>query len=174
MEKSGIIRRIDELGRVVIPKEIRKSLRVKDFDPLEISIENNKITLTKYSPLCEYMDIAKNISKSVYELLDKNCIVTDREFAVSNGKKDVGIDKSPLKKEAVEVILGRIPKTFSGDKEKFILTEGGVEYSNAYVLPVLVRGDVLGAIVLVSNDEINKGDVTVVDFAGKVLSKYFE
>ena len=83
MKESGIVRRLDELGRIVIPKEIRKSLRIKEGTPLEISIANNAIILKKYSPILELGENATYCAEILYDILGVPVFITDLEELVA-------------------------------------------------------------------------------------------
>ena len=84
MRATGIVRRIDELGRVVIPKEIRRTLRIREGDPLEIYTENNgEVVLKKYSPIGEISQIARDYSDSLYRSLGHWACICDRDAVVS-------------------------------------------------------------------------------------------
>ena len=83
MTTSGIIRRIDELGRIVIPKEIRKSLRIKNGDSLEILVEGDNITLRKYSQVENLENIANLYAESFNQVLKYNVIITDTDKVVA-------------------------------------------------------------------------------------------
>ena len=80
---TGIVRRIDELGRIVIPKEIRKSLRIKNGDNLEILVEGDNVTLRKYSQIENATDMAQIYAESFYQVLKYNVIVTDTDKIVA-------------------------------------------------------------------------------------------
>ena len=98
MKTTGIVRRIDELGRIVIPKEIRKSLRIKEGESLEILIDNEDIILKKYSVIKNLNDFAQNITDSIYSFIKNNILITDTNsiLAVSG----------PLKKELLNKSIG--------------------------------------------------------------------
>ena len=85
MSTTGIIRRIDELGRIVIPKEIRKNLRIKNGDNLEILVEGENITLKKYSQIENLESIASMYADSFYQVLKYNVIITDTDKIVAVG-----------------------------------------------------------------------------------------
>ena len=80
---TGIVRRIDELGRIVVPKEIRKNLRLKNGDNLEIVVEGENIILKKYSQIENAMDMAQVYADSFYQVLKYNVIVTDTDKVVA-------------------------------------------------------------------------------------------
>ena len=77
MKATGVVRRIDELGRIVIPKEIRKNFRIKEGENIEIYIDDNNIILKKYSELKNVSDISSNIIDSVFSIINKDIIITD-------------------------------------------------------------------------------------------------
>ena len=85
MSTTGIIRRIDELGRIVIPKEIRKNLRIKNGDNLEILVDGENIILKKYSHIDNLESIASMYAESFYQVLKYNIIVTDTDKIVAVG-----------------------------------------------------------------------------------------
>ena len=100
MKTTGIVRRIDELGRIVIPKEIRRSLRIKEGDSLEILINNEDIILKKYSVIKNLNDFAQNITDSIHSFIKNSVLITDTNsiLAVSG----------PLKKELLNKCLAKI------------------------------------------------------------------
>ena len=84
MKATGIVRRIDDLGRVVVPKEIRRMLRIREGDPLEIFTDKDGgIVLRKYSPIGELSEYARDFAAALGEVLDKTVIVCDRDTVVS-------------------------------------------------------------------------------------------
>ena len=84
MRATGIVRRIDELGRVVIPKEIRRTLRIREGDPLEIYTDHDgEVVLKKYSPIGEIAAIARDYTDSLYRSLGHICCICDRDMIVS-------------------------------------------------------------------------------------------
>ena len=85
MSTTGIIRRIDELGRIVIPKEIRKNLRIKNGDNLEIIVEGENIILRKYSQIENLENLASIYADSFYQVLKYNVIITDTDKIVAVG-----------------------------------------------------------------------------------------
>ena len=84
MRATGIVRRIDELGRVVIPKEIRRTLRIREGDPLEIYTDHDgEVVLKKYSPIGEIASVAKDYTDALLRTLGHVAIITDRDVVVS-------------------------------------------------------------------------------------------
>ena len=96
MKATGIVRRIDDLGRVVIPKEIRRTLRIREGDPLEIFVDREgEVILKKYSPIGELGDFAKEYADSLYEALGHIACIADRDtiVAVSGAPKKEFLNK---------------------------------------------------------------------------------
>ncbi|KOS02397.1 stage V sporulation T C-terminal domain-containing protein, partial [Paenibacillus polymyxa] len=96
MKATGIVRRIDDLGRVVIPKEIRRTLRIREGDPLEIFVDRDgEVILKKYSPIGELGDFAKEYAESLFESTGHITMITDRDtiITVAGGSKKDFLDK---------------------------------------------------------------------------------
>ena len=97
MKATGIVRRIDDLGRVVIPKEIRRTMRIKEGDPLEIFVDREgEVILKKYSPISELGDFAREYAGALSETLGTTVLIGDRDsiIAVSGGSKKEFLDKN--------------------------------------------------------------------------------
>jgi AbrB family transcriptional regulator (stage V sporulation protein T) len=95
VKSTGVLRRIDELGRIVIPKEIRKNLKIRDGESLEIFVENESIILKKFSMISDMSDIAQFCSDAIQEVIKKDIIITDRDkvIAASGSLKKKYLDK---------------------------------------------------------------------------------
>ena len=109
MRATGIVRRIDELGRVVIPKEIRRTLRIREGDPLEIFTDHDgEVVLKKYSPIGEIAAIAKDYTDSLHRTLGHIALISDRDAIVSSsgaGKRDYA--EKALSPEVDQVLQNR-------------------------------------------------------------------
>jgi len=104
MKATGIVRRIDELGRVVIPKEIRRTLRLKNGDPLEIFTSHDELMLKKYSPIATLERFSKATARSLNDLSGKIAVICDTDgvlYAFGDGKKD--LDEKPYLKIWIEL-----------------------------------------------------------------------
>ena len=90
MKSTGVVRRIDDLGRIVIPKEIRKNMKIKDGEEVEIYLESDNIILKKYSPFGNIKEIYKDYVNSIYEVILENVMIIDKHkvVAVSKNLKD--------------------------------------------------------------------------------------
>lgn len=174
MKTTGIVRRIDELGRIVIPKEIRKSLRIKEGESLEILIDNEDIILKKYSVIKNLNDFAQNITDSIYSFIKNNILITDTNsiLAVSG----------PLKKELLNKSIGtdlelkikRREEMLEKHKKDLKITDKELECTYA-VSPVIVAGDVIGLVMIISTeDNVEDVDLKLTQIASKFLSNHLE
>lgn len=163
MKATGIVRRIDDLGRIVIPKEIRRTLRIRESDPLEIFTDREgEIILKKYSPIGEMNTFAKQYAESLCQVSGHVALIADRDqfIAVSGGFKSI-LGKS-LSRELEEKINNRESLIASKGEKNFIpLTGESVdEFMHEAISPIICEGDVIGAVALVSNNEkIKMGEV---------------
>lgn len=153
MKATGIVRRIDDLGRIVIPKEIRRTLRIREGDPLEIYTDREgEVIFKKYSPVGEMGAFAAQLCESVAKVADCTVAVTDRDtvIAVSGPDKKLLSDK-PLSDEVENIIESRKPY-FDTDGGKGVkMTRAGEKTAFAAV-PIVVMGDTTGC-VLMAGDE---------------------
>ena len=174
MKTTGIVRRIDELGRIVIPKEIRRSLRIKEGESLEILINNEDIILKKYSIIKNLNDFAQNITDSIYSFVKNNILITDTNsiLAVSG----------PLKKELLNKSIGtdleskikRREEMLERHKKNLKITDKDLECTYA-VSPVIVGGDVIGLVMIISTeDNVEDVDLKLTQIASKFLSNHLE
>ncbi len=166
MKATGIVRRIDDLGRIVIPKEIRRTMRIREGDPMEIfTSREGEILLKKYSPVGELSEFASSLAESLAQVLGELVCVTDRDYVIAaagNGKKDYdgrmldaqmqsAIDK---RTNAVEMADGgALIKVTAGDEK---------EYARQAIATILSNGDSIGAIIILSKDtERNSNDMVL-------------
>ena len=173
MKATGVVRRIDELGRIVIPKEIRKNFRIKEGENVEIYIDDNNIILKKYSELKNVSDISSNIIDSVFSVINKDIIITDMSniMELSWSLKNVFFNKE-LSVE-YQNMLSKREKIIQKSSKNLCITDQIVDYS--YIVnPMIVNVDLIGSIVLLSKDTINNNDIIVVDIITKILTKYIE
>ena len=152
MKATGIVRRIDDLGRVVIPKEIRRTLRIREGDPLEIYTEKDgEVIFKKYSPMGELSGIASEICESLHKATGGITAVCDRDtvIAVSGGGRKELLEK-PVSRETEEIMENRrAVKTDPAQAQPlFVSEEKG--YVISVAAPILSEGDVLGCVLFLS------------------------
>lgn len=168
MKTTGVVRRIDDLGRIVIPKEIRKTLHIRDGESMEIYVDNEFITLKKYSSFDGLSNISKLLVDSINSELKKNVFITDMNrviaYSGNDKKKYIGINISHYLEEIINERKGvRISKN-----NIQLLDSINVNIS-CVIYPIIANGDVNGAIVLMSEDEeISDNE----DFLIKVISEF--
>ena len=160
MKATGIVRRIDDLGRVVIPKEIRRTLRIREGDPLEIFTDREgEIILKKYSPIGELSAFAKQYAESLAQTMGCLVCVCDMDQIIASagtGKKDLQ-DKyisRPLEKQ-----LGDRSQIMAalGDKKYVAITDSQEEeYEYEIICPIICEGEVIGGVILLSKDAKKK------------------
>jgi len=179
LKATGIVRRIDDLGRVVIPKEIRRTLRIREGDPLEIFTDREgEIILKKYSPIGELGTFAREYAESLAQTSGHiTCIVDkDQIIAVSGGGKRELMEKH-ISMAMEKAIHARSALTATRKESHFvpILEDENEElYNHELISPIISEGDVLGAIVFLSADK-KMGDVesklaqTAAGFLGKQM-----
>ncbi len=158
MKATGIVRRIDDLGRIVIPKEIRRTLRIRESDPLEIFTDREgEIILKKYSPIGEMSTFAKQYAESLAQVSGHTAMVADRDqfIAVSGGYK--GLLNKSISKQLEDKITNRESVMAARGDRGFIpvCEDGGEDYQHEAIAPIICEGDVIGAVVLLEDD--NKG-----------------
>lgn len=176
MKATGVVRRIDDLGRIVIPKEIRKNLRIKEGENLEIYIDNqDQIVLKKYSLMKNMENFAESLADSLYTLMQKNVLITDGDTVLAAS--------GPLKNEYQNGVLSehllrslKIRENIVETHEKEIeFIEDKKEECTYTIQSIIVGGDVYGLVVAFSLDEpITDLDGKIVNMATNFLSKYLE
>lgn len=158
MKATGIVRRIDDLGRIVIPKEIRRTLRIREADPLEIYTDREgEIILKKYSPIGEMGTFAKQYAESMAQVSGHIALITDRDqfIAVSGGMKNL-LGKS-ISRELEEKIDHRESVVAAkGDRNFIQVSLEGDDFSHEAISPIICEGDVIGSVILVEMDHKSK------------------
>ncbi|MFI3176026.1 MAG: stage V sporulation protein T [Eubacteriales bacterium] len=158
MKATGIVRRIDDLGRVVIPKEIRRTLRIREGDPLEIFTDREgEVILKKYSPIGEMTMFAKQYAESLAQASARVSLITDRDqfIAISGGCKNL-IGQS-ISKQLEHCLENRDQIiAVKGDKSYVDISDHlPKEYTQQAISPIICEGDVIGTVILVAEDTKN-------------------
>lgn len=155
MKATGIVRRIDDLGRVVIPKEIRRTLRIREGDPLEIFVDREgEVILKKYSPIHELGQFAQEYAEALFEALNHPVMITDRDevIAVSGESKKDYLNKN-ISSQIDEMIQAR-QSTLKTNTETLSIIESSSEELAGYSLcPIISNGDPIGCILILSKEE---------------------
>ena len=171
MKATGIVRRIDDLGRVVIPKEIRRTMRIREGDPLEIyTTRDGEVIFKKYSLIGGLEEFAAQFCDTLSRSTDFSAAITDRDavIAISGAGKKALLGKS-VSPELEQVMTRR--SLYCGDGVP--VAEGNGAFRAAVAAPILCEGDVLGAVLFLSPDDHPAGETecklaqTVATFLGK-------
>ena len=177
MKATGIVRRIDDLGRVVIPKEIRRTLRIREGDPLEIFTDRDgEVILKKYSPISELGQFAVEYAETLYQTLGTPTLISDRDEIIAvAGLSKKNYLKRQISSDAEEILTRRTMVT-----EKMERTvewvPGQIEQVKSYcVTPIVVNGDTIGAIYLLSKVHfVGESEQKTAETAALFLSKQME
>lgn len=179
MKATGIVRRIDDLGRVVIPKEIRRTLRIREGDPLEIFVDRDgEVILKKYSPIGELGDFAKEYAESLYESTNHITMISDRDniIALAGGSKKEYLDKQIG--DVVENCMDNRKTILETNPTEVEICKDVKEKFNSYVIaPIITGGDPIGAVILLNKDEtvrMNQSEVKMAETAAGFLGKQME
>lgn len=180
MKSTGIVRRVDVLGRIVIPKELRKMLKINEGDPMEIYVEREEIVLKKYSPLLNSDDLSDGIAQTLATRTGHTVLICDRDsYIAGNG--------AGVKEIISRRISSAIGKLMSGEKTVVVnqidgqqpleLTDGeNYGFFNEIFMPVKTKNDVLGGIILADkckDQQITSLDISLTSLSADFLASHF-
>lgn len=183
MKATGVVRRIDDLGRIVIPKEIRKTLRIREGDPLEIFTDKEgEIILKKYSPIGELSEFATQYAEALAKTTGHIACISDKDtiIAVSGAPKKEYLEKS-VSSELEKLMEDKTVWASKSKEERHmpvLLTDGAEEkYTSQVIYPIVAEGDTIGTVMLLStepNTKMNDVEMKVVQSAAGFLGKQME
>jgi len=169
MKSTGIIRRIDDLGRLVIPKEIRKNLRIKNGENLEIFVSDEEtIILKKHNQIDKLKDIATELKDAIYKTTKNNVFITNTETIIASNKKSYTNQK--LSDNFIKLLYKR--KEIN-NIENLELVSNKLEKENYICIPVIANGDLIGS-VIVSNKNLTEMDLKIAKISAKFLANHIE
>ena len=164
MKATGIVRRIDDLGRIVIPKEIRRTMHIKEGDPLEIFTDIDCIQFKKYSPVKELKDFAEPYAEALAKSTDKSVLIRDKQGVIAaavkfnrNSADGISAQREEFKNLKFEILQKRLTPFAENILEEGIsyVYDGTGEYvleginkAASVIEPIKLFGDILGAVVL--------------------------
>ncbi|MGM0501572.1 MAG: stage V sporulation T C-terminal domain-containing protein [Bacillota bacterium] len=176
MRATGIVRKIDNLGRVVIPKEIRTEMQINNGNTLEIYVDrNDTVVLKKYSPVRELEDLSGYI-ETLEETTNNNVLITDTDRIVAVSSKLKEYKGHTVSKQVKKIMESRKPKFLDDVEDKDICldfrSKENKDLGNLIITPIMKQGDILGGIVLASLDKkMNDFETKSSEVAAKVISK---
>lgn len=181
MKATGIVRRIDELGRVVIPKEIRRTLRLREGDPLEVFTDRDELMLKKYSPIASLEKMGDSTAKSLNDLSGHLAVICDTDEVLSacgDGKKEIA--KKGLSADMDRILRERrsyMANLSEGGDIVPIVADGDLTVTAQIIVPIVSGGDCLGAVALLSNEEgakIEQGAMKLAQLTAELIANQFE
>ncbi|ADC49708.1 MULTISPECIES: stage V sporulation protein T [Alkalihalophilus] len=178
MKATGIVRRIDDLGRVVIPKEIRRTLRIREGDPLEIFVDRDgEVILKKYSPISELGDFAKEYAEALYDSLNHHVLIADRDtyIAVAGASKKEFSNKAIG--EIVEMAMDDRKSKLEANSGEYNLVGDHTDSLKGFVVaPIIANGDPIGAVVIFNKEQSLNGSLEqkLAETAASFLARQME
>ena len=178
MKATGIVRRIDDLGRVVIPKEIRRTLRIREGDPLEIfTASDGEVIFKKYSPMGELLQFSGQYSEVLSRTSGMPVLITDRDHVISAS----GISK----KDVLERHISQPMEELMENRENYIKQKGtpalypidNAEFSAALAFPIIAAGDIGGAVIFLEGENTQlptDTEIKLAQVAAAFLGKQME
>ena len=176
MKATGVVRRIDELGRIVIPKEIRKTLRIREGENLEIFTDSNdQIVLKKFSYMDKIGDFAQSYADSIYSLTKKNIIITNTDtILAASGQLKKNYLNKPISK-SLEFFITRREELLEKYKKDLEIIDTDKIEATYVISSIVTSGDVAGLVILFSTDsQVDETDEKIVKVATNFLSKHLE
>ena len=183
MKATGIVRRIDDLGRVVIPKEIRRTMRIREGDPLEIFTDREgEVIFKKYSPIGELQNFASEYADTLQKTSGMPIFICDRDaiIAVSGASKREYLDKK-ISRELEEIMENRVLYQYTPQAEQRFISDFGKEHYISAGMPIIAEGDVIGCVVSAwqtsnsASDKISAEiEAKLIQTAGIFLGKQME
>lgn len=173
MKATGVVRRIDDLGRIVIPKEIRRNLRIRDGESLEIFVDNNNVVLKKFSIMRNIDEYASNLVIALYSLIKKGIVITDGDsvIACSSNLKDL-LNKSIS--DRMSACIRRRESIIEKYNKELVITDDFSVDCKYVINSIVANGDSVGLVIIFDKDEIGDDDMLIASLASKILSKSIE
>ena len=171
MKATGIVRRIDDLGRVVIPKEIRRTMRIREGDPLEIYTDREgEVIFKKYSPIGELAAFAGEYAETLHKTCALSVVICDRDAVIATAgvpRKEYG-EKS-LSEALEKVIEGRSLYVWREGMERINAIRDGGSHTVSCAMPIMAEGDIVGCVVSLSAGDKSERTVPVTDVESKLI-----
>jgi len=175
MKSTGVVRRVDDLGRIVIPKEIRRTLRIRDGESLEIFVDREMIALKKFSKMDDIEELSKQMVDIVNSAINKNIFITDRDkfIATSGNLRKKYLDKSIS--NFLENIMKDRKLVYEKNVHDIELVEDQVENLSYVIAPIIMNGDAIGLVLILSeNNDISQLEEKLANIVAKFLGKHIE
>ncbi len=172
MKSTGVVRKIDELGRIVIPKEIRRTLNINDGEEVEIFVDNESIILKKYYRLLTLKEIAKKYIDKMEKYINCDLIITDREKVMLSFKESYKtLVQENISKNIYDIINER--KQIN-EKGKLSITRDTFIEAYYLIIPIVVNADSIGSIICISNEIISEKVILIAEIINILLKTHLE
>ena len=162
MKATGIVRRIDDLGRVVIPKEIRRTMRIREGDPLEIYTDREgEVIFKKYSPIGELTEFAAQYAETLHKTCNLAIVICDRDAVIaSSGVPRKEYADKRLSDELEDIIESRSLYVHKDGAEKLPVIGDSSSHFVSCAMPILTEGDIIGCVVSVGGSDGRSSDLS--------------
>ena len=174
MKATGIVRRIDDLGRVVIPKEIRRTMRIREGDPLEIYTDREgEVIFKKYSPIGELAGFAAQYAETLHKTCSLAVVICDRDAVIAcSGVSRKEYADGALSEELEGIIAGRSLYVWREGQDKWPVLASGRAEDGHYIgcaMPIISEGDIIGCVASVHTGEANHTGAPLADVEVKLI-----
>ncbi len=168
MKQTGVVRKIDELGRIVLPKEIRRNLGFRDGESLEIFVDDKGVYLQKFSKMLDLKDVCLDLCNDVFDIMNINVLILDRDkILVSSNSKLTG----RMIPKMVDALMENRESYESKNKEKLFEEEKDYFY---LMKPIIVSTDCLGMIIFYKNQEFLEWERNFNKFLSQIFVRKIE
>ena len=168
MKATGVVRKIDDLGRIVIPKEIRRTLKINEGDSIEIFVDDSSVVLKKYSMLDNMLELVDKIVGIFYRIYKKSILITDKEKVIASSKN---IESVYLNNNLSNFIKDSINKRLEVVTDNSIIN--GIDVEKYFMLPIIANSDAIGSIIMI-DDKIDNTDKNIIRLINAILVKNVE
>ena len=182
MKATGIVRRIDDLGRVVIPKEIRRTMRIREGDPLEIYTDREgEVIFKKYSPIGELAGFASEYAETLHKVCGISVLIFDRDAVIASAGVSKREYADKKMSEELEAIAERRQLYYrKSSEEKSPATQDATSHFLRCAMPIITEGDMIGCVCTLTGDEEDphtvspESEAKLIQTAATFLSKQME
>lgn len=172
MKETGILRRIDELGRIVVPKEIRKKLKIREGDNLDIFVSEDNVILRKYSPLNDLEAILVVLLDAIKKINNVVMVVTDLTKVIASTKSEITHDD--LISEVFIQLLSQKEQIHINKSLSVSITENYTSNQNLFIKPIVIYGDLFGSVILFNEFETIHNQQEIIDLIHYFCTEYIQ
>lgn len=175
MKSTGVVRRVDDLGRIVIPKEIRRTMRIRDGESLEIFVDRETIALKKFSKMNDIEELSKQIVDIMYNAINKSVFITDRDRFIAGA--------GFFRKKYLNKNISKYLENIMNDRKNIIersnhdieLIDSEIESLSYIVSPIIMNGDAIGLVLILSDkNDIGTTEEKIASMFAQFLGKHIE